>query len=105
MKKGFTLVELSIVLVIIGLLVGGILVGQSLIDSARLNSEVRKLTQYSIAFVNFRQKFRQEAGDSTYFSASGNNDGDTNDHTGSCPDRIQETNTAWTHISESNMII
>jgi len=39
MKSGFTLIELSIVLVIIGLIVGGILVGQDLIRAA----ELRKL--------------------------------------------------------------
>lgn len=37
MKRGFTLVELSIVLVIIGLLVGGILAAQSMISTAKLN--------------------------------------------------------------------
>ena len=36
--KGFTLVELSIVLVILGLLVGGVLTGQSLIRAAELRS-------------------------------------------------------------------
>jgi len=35
--SGFTLVELSIVLVIIGLLISGILVGQSLTESAQIN--------------------------------------------------------------------
>lgn len=34
MKRGFSLVELSIVLVILGLLVGGILAGQSLVQAA-----------------------------------------------------------------------
>ena len=48
-KSGFTLVELSIVLVIIGLLIGGILVGQSLIESAKMNSFVRQVQQIDIA--------------------------------------------------------
>lgn len=104
MRKGFTLVELSIVLVIIGLLIGGILVGQSLIDSAKINKEVRRLTQYSIAFINFRQKFKQEAGDSNYFSPSGNNDSDTEDMIGSCPSQISEPHSAWAHLSQAGML-
>ena len=71
MKKGFTLIELSIVLVIIGLLIGGVLVGQSLIESAKINQEVRRLSQYAIAVVQFKQKFKQEAGDSNFFLSCG----------------------------------
>lgn len=64
-KSGFTLVELSIVLVIIGLLIGGILVGQSLIESVKLNSQVRQFQQYDIALKGFYGKFRAIPGDST----------------------------------------
>jgi prepilin-type N-terminal cleavage/methylation domain-containing protein len=42
-KLGFTLVELAITLVIVGLLIGGILAGQSLIDSAKINSQIQQL--------------------------------------------------------------
>lgn len=73
-KKGFTLVELSIALVIIGLLIGRILVGQSLIDSARVSNEVRKISQWSIAVVLFEDKFKQYPGYSNYFEPKGNND-------------------------------
>lgn len=57
-QKGFTLVELSIVLVIIGLLIGGILVGQSLIDSAKLNRQVQLFQQYAVAHTSFKNKFK-----------------------------------------------
>lgn len=63
MKKGFTLVELSIVLVIIGLLIGGLLVGQSLIDSARINKIGRDVSQYKVLVAQFQNKFKCLPGD------------------------------------------
>ena len=71
MKRGFTLVELSIVLVIIGLLIGGILVGQSLIESAKINKFVGLLTQYDIAHNQFKNKYKQIAGDTSLFQIAG----------------------------------
>lgn len=105
MRRGFTLVELSIVLVIIGLLTGGILIGQSLIQTATIQNEVRKIQQYSIALVNFRNKFRQEAGDSNLFIPRGNNNKDTNNTSGSCPSSMFfEAHSAWAQLSQSQMI-
>ena len=56
-NKGFTLVELSIIIVIVGLLIGGVLIGQSLIESAKINSQVKQLQQYDIAINNFKSKY------------------------------------------------
>ncbi|HEU5047241.1 MAG TPA: prepilin-type N-terminal cleavage/methylation domain-containing protein [Rickettsiales bacterium] len=62
-QSGFTLIELSIVLVIIGLIVGGILAGQELIRSAELHSIVSQKAQYSIAMNAFRNKYGCLPGD------------------------------------------
>ena len=104
MKKGFTLIELSIVLVIIGLLIGGILVGQSLIVSAQLNSVIRQLQQYNIAADTFQQKFKQFPGDSNLFTPAGDN---SKIHDGSgCRQTIYSTEQYYTfaHLSQSQMI-
>ncbi len=69
-KKGFTLVELSIVLVIIGLLIGGILVGQSLIESAKMQSFIRKVGQYDAAVGLFDDKFGNLPGDNGLFGTT-----------------------------------
>lgn len=63
MNKAFSLVELSIVLVILGLLTGGILAGQSLIRAAELRSITADLQRYTTAVYSFRDKYRALPGD------------------------------------------
>ncbi len=62
-RSGFSLVELSIVLVILGLLTGGILSGQSLIRAAELRSVGNDLTRYTTAVHTFRDKYMALPGD------------------------------------------
>ena len=78
-KNGFTLVELSIVLVIIGLLIGGILVAQSMIRSTKIQAFVRQLGQFDAAVENFYTTYGELPGDSAKFdSAVGNSDDSIN---------------------------
>ena len=65
MKNGFSLVELSIVLVILGLLTGGILAGQSLIRAAELRSVSTEYSRYVTAAQSFRDKYFALPGDMT----------------------------------------
>lgn len=67
--QGFTLVELSIVLVILGLLVGGILVGQTLIRTAELRKVASQYKQFQTAFGAFRDKYNGLPGDITNATA------------------------------------
>lgn len=61
--QAFTLIELSIVLVIIGLIVGGVLVGRDLISSSAIKAQVSQLQQYDAAVNTFRDKFGGIPGD------------------------------------------
>ena len=63
MRQGFTLLELSIVLVIIGLLIGGIFVGQSLIHTAQLNAVISEFNRYQTATQNFKMQYQALPGD------------------------------------------
>lgn len=62
-QRGFSLVELAIVLVIIGLIVGGILTGQDLIRASELNSVVADANKYKTAINTFRIKYNGLPGD------------------------------------------
>lgn len=62
-ERGFSLVELSIVLVILGLLTGGILGGQSLINAAALRSVSTDYQRFSAAANTFRDKYFAYPGD------------------------------------------
>lgn len=63
MKNGFSLVELSIVLVILGLLTGGILAGQSLIHAAELRKTATDIQTIRAAVYTFRDKYFGLPGD------------------------------------------
>ncbi len=60
---GFTLIELSIVLVIIGLVVGGVLVGRDLIKAAEIRAQVNQIEQMETAYNTFKLKYNCIAGD------------------------------------------
>lgn len=63
MKNAFSLVELSIVLVILGLLTGGILTGQSLIRASELRAVTTEFQRYTAAVQTFRDKYFAIPGD------------------------------------------
>ena len=61
--SAFTLLELSIVLVIIGLVVGGVLVGKDLIEAAKLQRVVKEAQGFQNAVATFRLKYNALPGD------------------------------------------
>jgi prepilin-type N-terminal cleavage/methylation domain-containing protein len=62
-QKGFTLVEMAIVLVIIGLLLGGVLKGQELIENSRIKNAIKDLGGISAAYNAYFDRFHQMPGD------------------------------------------
>ncbi|MDX1425654.1 MAG: prepilin-type N-terminal cleavage/methylation domain-containing protein [Kiloniellales bacterium] len=111
-EQGFTLVEIAIVLVIIGLLLGGILKGQELINSARVRNLADTTSGIQAAYFGFVDRYRRIPGDwdaTTAASAIGggvNGGGNNNgriDHTGGVT-VYQEPNALWEHLSKAGFI-
>lgn len=69
LKRAFSLVELSIVLVILGLLVGGVLSGQSLIRAAEIRAATSEYSRFLAATQSFRDKYFALPGDMTNATA------------------------------------
>lgn len=62
-QRGFTLVEIAIVLVIIGLLLGGVLKGQELITQARIRNVANDLGNLASAIYSYQDRYRKLPGD------------------------------------------
>ena len=83
MKKqqvGFTLIELAIVLVIIGLLLGGVLKGQELINSAKVKNMAADFKNMPLYIYGYQDKFKALPGDDSaavaHIASSTSGDGD-----------------------------
>lgn len=62
-EKGFTLVEIAIVLVIIGLLLGGVLKGQQMIANAKIKSLVTHANGLAAAIYSYQDRYKALPGD------------------------------------------
>ena len=62
-QTGFTLVEIAIVLVIIGLLLGGILKGQEMITQAKIKNAITDFSGISAAYFGYQDRYRATPGD------------------------------------------
>lgn len=62
-QSGFTLVEIAIVLVIIGLLLGGVLKGQEMIENAKIKNGINDMNGVTAAYNSYIDRFRRLPGD------------------------------------------
>ncbi len=70
-KSGFTLVEISIVLVIIGLVTASVLVGRNLIEAAEMRASITQTERYQLAVKTFQTKYNSLPGDLPFAASLG----------------------------------
>ena len=69
-QSGFTLIEIAIVLVVVGLLLGGVLKGQQLIDNAKVRNTISRMDELKAAVYGFQDRYKALPGDSSTAAAS-----------------------------------
>ncbi|MFN7038839.1 MAG: prepilin-type N-terminal cleavage/methylation domain-containing protein [Alphaproteobacteria bacterium] len=110
-KSGFTLIELSIVLIIVSLIISGVIVGSSLIEANRIRNLISSFNNYQSAINVFRTKYDSLPGDmnnaTQFFTSSsltinnGNGDGKiTWGDTGTQKENLY----AWQHLALAGII-
>jgi len=101
-QQGFTLVEIAIVLVIIGLLLGGILKGQELVANARVRNVADQQNAIKAALFAFQDRFQALPGD--YNQAAANIQGGSSGNGNALIDTPAEQVQAWQQLTATGFI-
>ena len=113
-QRGFALLEIAILVVIIGLLLAGVVKGQEMIRSAKVKRVSSQVDEIRAAFLGFQDRYRALPGD--YLEAPLNLDCDTVCLRGNGDGRIRSNETpvygsqvhedllVWTHLSASGFL-
>lgn len=108
-QTGFTLVEIAIVLVVIGLMMGGVLKGQSMIENAKIKALQTEFSSVQTMLYSYQDKFKALPGDdsaatnhltgATQASGAGTGMIDTGTWVGAAaPDAGNKSSLFWQHI-------
>ncbi len=111
-QSGFTLVEVAIVMVIIGLLLGGVLKGQEVITNARLKNVNNDFSGISAAIYSYQDRYSALPGDDdlanvhvgvTATTLEGDGDGFLDDAFDSATAN-DESRLAWLHLRAAGLV-
>ena len=114
-QSGFTLVEIAIVLVIIGLLLGGVLKGQELINSAKVKNMASDFRNLQVMIYGYQDKYKKMPGDDNAavlrFNLAAGHEGNGNgviqglwNQTDPAPAaNANEAVLAWEHLRKANL--
>lgn len=107
-KYGFTLVELSIVLVIIGLVIGGIVFGRDMIRMSEIRATIVQVEQFKAASNAFKLKYNCIAGDcanaTSFLSGTADGNGNKIIDGGAARYNDTESNLFWQHLALAGFI-
>lgn len=111
-QSGFTLVEIAIVLVIIGLLLGGVLKGQALIESSKIRGVTNDMNSIQSAWYAYQDRFNSIPGDdllaTTHFGVTVTNGGGNGVIAGAytldIPAAAGESSNFWQHTRSAGFL-
>jgi len=114
-KDGFSLIEISIVLIIIGLLIAAVVAGASMIRSAKVSSLITEIREYRTASASFLVRYGEYPGDGSKITNdisnglsindAGNNDGIIGNVMSEKPYLEKESYEFFKHLSVVGMIL
>jgi prepilin-type N-terminal cleavage/methylation domain-containing protein len=107
-QAGFSLIEMAVVLIVIGLIIGGVLKGQELIEAAKIKAVLTQLNEYRLAVSTFMERYDGLPGDFNQAKAyikdslkNGNHNG-LIEGEGLAPD--SEAGQFWQHLAAAELI-